>query len=412
MTEPLSPPAPKDPLRNGRAGLVPPGLRSRAAKEMATYAAQGRFVLQECTACATATYPPRDRCPCCWGTLDWRDQPTEALVLAETTIRHSADGYFRSHMPWRIGTVQLSAGPTAIVHLHGDVAVGDKVRMTLRTDRGGNPALFAMPAKDTANMQDDPQLRSFTANPKNRRILVTDGRGPVGQAVARALLQAGARTVFLGDAEPLMRYPGKDEIEKLPGIEPVSLRLTDTASVQKLAAQLGGRVDIVVNTADYTRAGGVAFGGKLSDLQAGFDLGVAGLMRLAQAFGPALGARSDDGTHPAAAFVDIAPVAGISGQSGYATAAAVASARLSLVAALRGEMQKTGIRVISVLTGPPDDDWHQRLPPPKATPAQIAKAVTHALTEGQEIVCADDIARDTFARWLKNPLLTLREENE
>lgn len=411
MTEPLQRPKRKDPLKRTTLGHVPPRLRSRAAMEMATHAAQGRFVLQTCENCNQTTYPPRDRCPNCWGELAWREQDAGGQVAAETTIRHSTDNYFRNHMPWRIGTVFLDAGPTAIVHLHGAVGAGDRVNMTLKLDRGGNPALFAMPRGDVPNMQDDPQFRSFTADPKHRRILVTDGRTGTGQAIARALLDAGAAKVFVGDGDPLMRFAGKQELAALDGAELVPLDVTDTHSVGNLAAQLGGRVDIVINTAGQVREGGVAFGARLSDLQAGLDTGVLGLMRLAQAFGPALGARSDDGVNSAAAFLDMVPVSGLCGLSGYSGTAASAAARLSLLSGFRGEMQKGGIRVMSVLTGPVDDAWHQRLPQPKVAPSQLARTVVAALRNGQEISCAGDVAKDLFARWQANPLLTMREEN-
>ena len=55
---------------------------------------------------------------------------------------------------------------------------------------GGTPAaMFALPAKDTQDMVDDKALREMTATPKFRRALVTDGRGPLGQAMAKALLR-------------------------------------------------------------------------------------------------------------------------------------------------------------------------------------------------------------------------------
>ncbi len=412
MSEPLIPPKKKDPLLNTRAGHVPPALRSRAAKAMAARAGQGRFVLQACEDCAHVTYPPRDRCPKCWGALTWQDQPRGAVIEAETTIKASTDLFFRNHLPWRIGSARLDAGSMAIVHLHGDVNQGDRVRMEIKLDRGGNPALFALPEKETLNMADDPQLRVFTADPKYRRILVTDGRGPVGQAVAEALVKAGAKTVFLGNNDRLMRYPGQEQIEAMEGIEPVPLSIADSRSTEALAAQLGGRVDIVVNTAQHTRGGGVGFGGKLSDLQTGLDLEVSGLMRLAQAFAPAMSGRSDDGTNAAAAFVDVASIFGLSGKAGYAGAAAAAAARLSLIAGLRGEMAQTGIRVMSVLTGPIDDAWHQDIPPPKTAPVQIARAVVSALQQGQETICAGQVAKEIFGRWQADPLLTIREETQ
>ena len=412
MTDPLTPPKKKDPLVKTRAGHVPPGLRSRMAKAMAVRAGQGRFVLQLCEACAKATYPPRDRCPTCWGELTWKDQPKGAVIKAETTITATTDLFFREHLPWRIGSVRLDAGPMAIAHLHGDVKQGEHVQMEIKLDRGGHPALFALPEKETPNMADDPQLRVFSADPKYRRILVTDGRGPVGQAVAQALLKAGAKTVYLGNGDKLMRYPGQDRIEAVAGIEPVALNVSDTRSVQELAAQLGGKVDILVNTARFTREGAVGFSGKLSDLQTGLETEVLGLARLAQAFVPAMSGRSDDGTNAAAAFVDIASIYGLTGKSGFAGSAAAAAARLSLIAGLKGEMAHTGIRVISVLTGPVEDEWHQNVPPPKAAPAQIARAVVEALQKGQETICAGDVAKDVLSRWQDDPLLTIREENQ
>ncbi len=412
MTEPLPRPKRKDPLKRTRLGHVPPAPRSRAARAMAVRAGQGLFALQCCNACAEVTYPPRDRCPRCWSPLAWREQPDGATIIAETTIRTSTDLFFRNHLPWRIGTAQLDAGPTAIVHLHGDVAAGERARLRLMLDRGGNPGLFALPDKDTANMHDDPQLRVFTANPKHRRVLVTDGRTPVGQAVAKALVEAGASIVFIGNADPLMRYPGQAKIEAVTGIETVPLSITDTRSVQEVAKQLGGRTDIVVNTAGLTRSSGVAFGGRLTDLQHGLDVDVAGVMRLAQAFGPAMSGRSDDGTNAAAAFVDVASVYGLTGRAGYAGMAAGAAARLALIAGLRGEMQRSGIRVMSVLSGPVDDEWHQDVPPPKVAPARIGAAVVKALTEGLELICVGDVAKDVFQRWQQDPLLTMREENQ
>lgn len=410
MTAPLLPPRRKDPLKRTRSGHVPPGLRSRAAKALAVRAGLGQFALQHCECCDKTTWPPRDRCPHCWSELHFKSQANGAVIVAETTIHTTTDLFFKAHLPWRIGTAKLDSGPVAIVHLHGDVVQGNRVRMQLMVDRGGNPALFALPEQDTENMADDSQLRVFTANPKHRRVLITDGRNAVGRAVAQAMVKAQARTVFVGNADPMMRFPG--DTETLPQANWVQLDITDTRSVEELARQLGGRVDIVINTAGVVREGGAAFGGKLTDFQTAMDTNVSGLMRLIQAFGPALSARSDDGVNAAAAFVDVASIYGLTGRSGYAGMAATAAARLSLLASLRGEMQRTGIRVMSVLAGPLDDEWHQSVPPPKVAPVQIARAVTDALMNGLETVCAGEVAKDVLTRFQADPLLTIREENQ
>ncbi len=411
MSKALPAPERKDPLKTSRLGHVSPRLRSRAAKAMAVRAGQGRFVLQVCAGCSVATYPPRDRCPHCWGNLRWTDQPHTAVLLAETIVRATTDNFFREHLPWRIGTVQLDAGPTAVAHLHGDVAVGDRVSMRLVLDRSGNPAMFALPLKETPHMQDDPQLRVFTSAPKHRRVLVTDGRTELGQEVAHALLEAGASTVFLGNSNKLLGYDGEDRIASTPNIDVVPLDLTDNRSVSELAGLLGGRVDIVVNTVGYIRPGGVSVGSRLATLQTAMDINASGLMRLAQAFCPAMGARSDDGVNSASAFVDINSIYAMTGNAGFAGFSASAAARQSLIAGLRGEMASVGIRVASVLCGPIDDEWHQAVPPPKVAPSRIAKAVVQVLQDGLEEVHVGDIAEDLAKRWRQDPLLTMREEN-
>ncbi len=85
----------------------------------------------------------------------------------------------------------------------------------------------------------------MTCDPRDRRVLVTDGRNAFGHAIARAVADAGAATVFVGIADEWKPFPGQDRIvgEKVP------LDLTDADSVHRLAASLGGRVDIVINSA-------------------------------------------------------------------------------------------------------------------------------------------------------------------
>ena len=46
---------------------------------------------------------------------------------------------------------------------------------------------FAHPEHETANMTDDRQWREMTADPKFRRVLVTNGRSIVGQEAVAAL---------------------------------------------------------------------------------------------------------------------------------------------------------------------------------------------------------------------------------
>ena len=52
MTEPLSRPKRKNPLKKTRVPLLPQGVRSRTALGLTAAAAEGRFRLQVCDECA------------------------------------------------------------------------------------------------------------------------------------------------------------------------------------------------------------------------------------------------------------------------------------------------------------------------------------------------------------------------
>ncbi|WP_062785846.1 SDR family oxidoreductase [Novosphingobium capsulatum] len=409
---PLPPPAPRDPLARPQLHPVAPGARSRAMQAMAARAAQGRFVLQACTVCGTATYPPRDACPRCWGTLAWHDQPTGGRVLANTVIRVSTDPYFRDRLPWHMGSIQLDAGPVVLAHLARGLEPGARVTMRLMLDRGGNAALFALPS-DAAHppqpeqgatiMSADPQGRTFVVPVAGATVLVSDARQPVGRALVGALAAAGARLVVAGLPGPAPMRDAHDPVLGLPGVQPLPLDVTDPVSVAETISRIGGPLDIVINTARHVRAGGVSHDGNLLGHHRALEVSAMGLARLAQATAPILAGR------PSGAFLDVLSVKALAGDAGHAGFAAAEAARLSLLQSFRHEMRSTGVRVLEVFTGPTDDADHQALPPPKVAPARLAAAVLDALAQGREQTCVGEVAREAMRRWLDDPALFARE---
>lgn len=410
MTAPIAPPPKKDPQKVTRPPELPPIQRSRASLELSAMAARGVFALQHCEACGTIAYPPRDACSKCLS-IGLRFRPVDGggEVIAETMVRTTPDLYFRQRMPWRVGTVRLDRGPSVVSHLHGDVEVPSRVRMTAKLDKSGNAVLMALPAQETENMADDVQYRELTASPKHRRVLVTDGRSAVGQAVAAGLSKAGASIVFVGVAEPWKPFPGEKELAAIPKVEIVPLDMTDTTSVTELCGEIGGKTDILVNTADHVRPGGLLAPGSLVTARDVFDVNVFGLQRLAQAFGPGMRARGADGTNSAAAIVDVLPVYALANTPSFGFYSASAAARHSLLQCLRAELRPGGVRIMSVFTGPLEDDWRQHVPPPKVQPSQIARAVVTALEEGIEETFVGDVAKDVAERFLDDPKVLERE---
>jgi NAD(P)-dependent dehydrogenase (short-subunit alcohol dehydrogenase family) len=258
-------------------------------------------------------------------------------------------------------------------------------------------------------MADDPQLRELTCDPKFRRVLITDGRTAVGQAMAEAFAEAGASIIFVGIADPWKPFPGMDALRRLECVEIVPLDVTDTESVAEQAQQNGARADIVVNTAEHVRPGGLVDRRGLTVVREEMDIRYFGLVRLAQAFGPLLRARGADGVNSAAAFVNLLSVHALMNWPAYGSYSATEAACLSAAHCLRAELRPGGVKVVNVFSGPLDTEWFQTVPPPKIAPAVLARAVIDALRRGMEDVFVGDIAEDIRQRLAVNPKALERE---
>ena len=411
MTMPLMRPKRKNPVLRTRQMNLPPGARGRVALGLTAAAAEGRFELQTCADCASVQYPPREVCHHCLSPrLHWREQGGEGQLLACTTLHHSNDLFFRERLPWRLGLVHLDAGPTVMTHLHGDVGEApQRVRVGARLDRAGQAVLIAYPTEGNAHMADDKMLREMTSDPKFRKVLVTDGKTEVGQAIVQALVKAGADIVWVGHAEPWKKLGGLDDISALPQVTLVPLDLTNGRSVTALAGEIGGKVDIVINNAEVHRNFGIAARRGTDAAKSEMDINYFGLLRLAQEFGPALMSRSADGATGATAWVNLLSIYALSNFPPHGTFSASKAAAYSLAQCLRAEMRPSGIRVINLFPGPLDDDWNQQMPPPKLAPATLASAIVKALRDGVEDVYPGDVAQEWLERWRANPKVLERE---
>jgi NAD(P)-dependent dehydrogenase (short-subunit alcohol dehydrogenase family) len=313
-------------------------------------------------------------------------------------------------MPWRLGMVRLDCGPVVVAHLHGDCArAPSRVRVLANIDRAGQAALVAMPENDTPNMSDDRQLREMTCDPKFRKVLITDAKSPVGQVLVEAIVKAGADLVWAGYAEPWKKLPGFERLSSLPQVSLVPLDLTDSRAVKNLAGEIGGRVDILINTADHHRNYGIAARQGVEVARAEMDINYFGLLRLAQEFAPAMRARGADGQSSAVAWVNLLSIFALSNFPAHGTYSASKAAALSLAQCLRAELAPAGVRVINVFPGPIDDEWNQALPPPKIAPSRLAADLIEALRGGAEDVFPGDVAQDWLARWRDDPKALERE---
>ena len=398
----------KNPVLRTRLPTLPPAARSRVALGLTAAAALGRFELQQCRECGMVQYPPREACQSCLSVnLIWKVQKPDGELLAQTVLHHSNDLFFRERLPWRLGLVKLDCGPTVVAHLHE--AVEQRVRVRAMLDRAGQAVIAALPSKESSDMADDRQLREFTCDPKQRKVLVTDGKTGLGQALVKALAKAGADIIWVGHTDPWKKFAGFDELKNLPQVTLLPLDVTDSKNVREAAAEIAGKVDILVNNAEVHRSFGIGNRQGVETARAEMDVNYFGLLRLAQEFGPAMRSRGADGKASAVAWVNLLSIYAHANFPPHGTFSASKAAAHSLAQCLRAEMRPAGVRVVNVFPGPIDDEWNQLLPPPKLAPDTLARAILGALRDGVEDVYPGDVAQEWLARWRDNPKALERE---
>ena len=311
-------------------------------------------------------------------------------MLAITTLTHSNAGYFQARLPWRVGLVQLHAGPSAMVHLHAAVTTAPApVRVIARLDRSGQGVLIGLPANAKDTFEGDAMMQEMGCDPRSRRILISDGDSDSGLALVQALLAAGAAKVWVGHSGCLESVAVPTDA---PDVAYVPLDLTCDDSAQNLAQLIGGEVDILIHNHDVQL--GNAGGASLAAATTEMEINYFGLLRLAHAFAPLLRQRARQG--PACAWVNLLSIAALSGYAAQSTYCASKAAAHSFTQGLRAQLQPDGVRVVSVFAGPLDA-------------AALADAIVAGLREGIEDLYPGDVAQSWLQGLHDDPKVWERE---
>ena len=179
----------------------------------------------------------------------------------------------------------------------------------------------------------------------------------------------------------------------------------------RLAAEIGGKVDILINTAEVHRTQGIA-----SRKRRGGGAGGDGrqLLRACCASRrssvPSCGRRGADGQSSATAWVNLLSIYALSNYPPHGTFSASKAAALVVVAVLArrdaaraacGSSMYSPVR--STMSG------IRRCRRPKLSPDALARAIVKALQDGVEDVYPGDVAQEWLARWHESPKTLERE---
>ncbi len=108
--------------------------------------AEGRFILQHCTACERAVFYPRSLCPHCGATaLEWRAASGRGVVYATSVVRRRPE----QGGDHNVALIDLAEGPRLMSRVDGvaPAAVSIGMAVAAEVDLGGEvPVLVFRPA--------------------------------------------------------------------------------------------------------------------------------------------------------------------------------------------------------------------------------------------------------------------------
>ncbi len=213
----------------------------------------------------------------------------------------------------------------------------------------------------------------------------------IGRAIAELLAERGAR-VFgfdLGVAEPL------------PGVEFVSVDVTDAASVGAAVEKLPEDATLLVNNAGITRDKSLA---KMSDddWNAVLAVNLTGAFHMIRALSPRMRARGHG------RIVNVTSINGLRGKFGQANYSASKAGLIGLTKAVARELGPKGVTVNAVAPGMVTTEMTLALPqefrdkalgeaviPALPEPRDIAEAVAFLLSEGARRITGEVIRVDS-----------------
>lgn len=223
----------------------------------------------------------------------------------------------------------------------------------------------------------------------HKTALVTGANRGIGKAILTSLVQHGAKKVYaavrsLDSAQPLVEIFGDTVV-------PLKLDMTKPETITAAAA-VATDVELVVNNAGVLTQTNALSSKVFDHLAYEMEVNVYGLIRVAQAFAPAL--KENGG----GAFVQINSVASLKSFPGIATYSASKAAAYSITQGLRETLANQNTIVLSVHPGPIETDMatNAGMLEGVESPTVVADGLVAALKVGNPHLFPDTLARNVW----------------
>lgn len=233
-------------------------------------------------------------------------------------------------------------------------------------------------------------------NLTDKIVLVTGANRGLGRALVEASLKEGARRVYAAARDPQSLQA---LVASAPSrIVPLALDITNERSLAE-AAQRAPDVAVLFNNAGVLASRGV-LSSSPQDIAQDFATNTFGMLAATKAFLPAL---ERAGRAGGAAVVNVLSVVSLTSMPALGAYSASKAAAFSFTQALRAELRARGVSVHAVFAGAMDTDMVREMTMPKASPADVARAILSGVEQGKEDIYPDGMSESVFATWRKDP---------
>ncbi|MEU7655456.1 SDR family oxidoreductase [Micromonospora taraxaci] len=219
------------------------------------------------------------------------------------------------------------------------------------------------------------------------KALVTGANRGLGKAFAEALLARGAATVY-ATARRL-------ESIDIPGVVPLQLDITDPASIEAAAAEVG-ELDVLINNAGISTDAPL-LGPSMENIRREFDTNFWGTLAVTRAFAPRLAGGAILNVISALSWYTFSP-----SSNGYAASKA---AEWSLTNGIRLELADQKTQVTALALAIADTDMMAGIDIPKLPPHEVVAMALDGLEAGKLEVVADSPTAKVKASLSRDPAL-------
>ncbi|MEU7693631.1 SDR family oxidoreductase [Microbispora sp. SCL1-1] len=219
------------------------------------------------------------------------------------------------------------------------------------------------------------------------KALVTGANRGLGKAFAEALVARGATTVYATARRP-------DHIN-IPGVVPLRLDITDPASIEAAATEVG-ELDILINNAGISTEAPL-LGPSTENVRREFETNFWGTLNVTRAFAPRLAGGAILNVISALSWYAFAPAS-----NGYAASKA---AEWSLTNGVRLELADQRTQVTALALAIADTDMMAAYDIPKLPPHEVVAMALDGLEAGKLEVIADTPTANVKASLSRDPAL-------